>query len=685
MADSRWTVQSSAGRGLVPSSPNSHSIQGLSLNLFEVELNANQVDILGIPYSKPTFDQYKDNEKFKDFYFYRFDNTLYAWKRQETAQALPKDFELHTVSIDEHAPIFRKIIEEAVVQYFKQRDFKVHKVKYSSNWEVTLKREKPENFIDLALFPTLVFSVTNLYSILSNKQIIALAVSKRYIPRFTANASELNRKHIDTRDWDRNAIGEISASSKNRRLYLEGTNQTNRYLGFLRTVESDKREFEYLKTACNSFNEIRNDLYLPDNVHISNFLFVSLPNSTFEAAIINKPQYYFHNEKTKSGDYYDKLLSELRPYSYDLFANRQVRIVVITPEEYEGSVDEYLVKLRQVLERTIHLRNIVFELKTIPARQAYSTILEEIDPANYNLAIVIVSQQHKKLAIQQSPYFVLKAKLLNQRLPTQDLTIEVLRQSNKFINNNIALNVYSKLGGTAWTIEKIEKNVSELIVGIGSTTDEQANLIIGFANVFDYNGTYLLGDCSQFSTKDNYTKNLATYLVKGLRLAFEKKNISEGDSIRLVFHIFKDAGEDYEIKAIEMALAHFQAYSIKYALVHLSYNHNYRVFVKGGNERPRRGTFIQIATYQAILHLGGKSVVPVLVRMDKRSSYKDIYAVTKQVLFFSHLSHRTFIPPSKPVTIKYPSLMAKLVSELKQVSGWDINVLNNISDKLWFI
>jgi hypothetical protein len=152
-----------------------------------------------------------------------------------------------------------------------------------------------------------------------------------------------------------------------------------------------------------------------------------------------------------------------------------------------------------------------------------------------------------------------------------------------------------------------------------------------------------------------------------------------------VFHIFKAAGEEYEIKAIEQALAEFSQYSIKYALVNLSYNHNYRVFQKEGTEKPRRGTFIQLATYQALLHLGGKSVVPVLVRLDKRSTYKDIYAITKQVLFFSHLSHRSFIPPSKPVTVTYPGRMAKLVSELKQVPGWDIDVLNKISDKLWFI
>jgi len=681
MEQIRPSTKSSANRGLVSPTQGSHHVQGLALNIFEIALNKTHLSVFATPYSESSFEWYKEN--LKDYFFYRFNNITYAWKRRETDQLLPGNFKQEDINIEDDAPVFRKIVEESLVEYFHRKKYKVRKVKYSSDWEVTLKKEQPVSFGHLSLFPTLVFSVTNLYSILSNKQIIALAISKRYIPRFTGSEEEINRQHIDTRDWSRNVRGIISASSKNRRLYLEATGQSDDYWRFLDSKESDKSEFEYLQKTGNSFNEIRSDLFLPSELKLTNFIYSNLPNSSFEAAAINKPQYYFYNEKTKSGQYYDQVLSDLRPFSYDLFVSKRVKILVITPEEYEGSVDEYLVKLRRLLENIFHLRDVQFDIVTIDARQ-YLAALDEIDPADYDLAIIVVSQQHKKISIQQSPYYVLKAKLLNQRLPTQDLTIEILRRNDSFINKNIALNVYSKLGGTAWTVEKIEKNVTELIIGIGSTIDEQSNRIIGFANIFDYNGTYLVGDCSQLSTKENYSKNLENYLVKGLRLSFQKKNISEGDSVRLVFHIFKEAGKDYEIDAIEKALAKFRAYSIKYALVHLSYNHNYRIFLNEGKAQPRRGTFTQITTYQALLHLGGRSA-PVLVRLDKRSSYKDIYSVTKQVLFFSHLSHQSFKPPHKPVTIKYPSMMAKLVVALKQVPGWDVDVLNKLSDKLWFI
>ena len=333
--------------------------------------------------------------------------------------------------------------------------------------------------------------------------------------------------------------------------------------------------------------------------------------------------------------------------------------------------------------------------------ETYLNVLNKIDAKDYDLAIIILSQRDKKIDSSRSPYYLTKAKLLNQRLPTQDLTIEVIRKSDRIIDNNIALNVYSKLGGIAWTIEKSEKNISELIIawtieksekniseliiGIGSTVDDSGERIIGFANVFDYNGTYLVGDCSQLSTMNKYAKNLEDYLVDTLTKAFQKKGLSEGDSVRLLFHLFKEASKRHELTAIDNALKHFKGYNIQYSLVHLSYYHNFRIFKDQGQIRPNRGTFIQLSSRQALLHLGGRSVVPIQVRLDERSEYRDLYEITRQVLYFAHLSYRTFIPVGQPVTIKYPNLMAKMVSELKKVPNWDYSMLNKLNNKLWFI
>ena len=203
--------------------------------------------------------------------------------------------------------------------------------------------------------------------------------------------------------------------------------------------------------------------------------------------------------------------------------------------------------------------------------------------------------------------------------------------------------------------------------------------------MFDHNGTYIVGDCSQLSTKENYANNLKNYLVKAIKQAIETKGITPKQRLRLLFHLFKGAAEKYELAAIRNALNRFSTYFIQYGIAHLSYNHNLRMYLDGGNERPKRGTFVQISTLQGLLHLGGYGETPLLVRLDKRADYKDLYATAKQVLFFCHLSYRSFKPASKPVTISYPNRMAKLVSELRQLSDWDPDILNTLSDKLWFI
>ena len=654
---------------------------GLTLNFLEVVFNKNNLSLLKTEYSHDLFVQYQENP---NFYIHRYDGDMYIWKLCPTDEALPISFSEAEVTIEKHAPIITKIIERAIVTFFSRNNYQIYKRRYSSIWEVELKKEKEGSFGALVVRPTLAFSLRNLYSKLERRQVIALTLRKRGKPIFTASEEEIKRQLTDTRGLTRNRKGDIVASRDNIKRYLEATGQQQDYERYLSEIESSRNEFEYLKKCPAYFNKIAPNFHLPNELEISNFLLVNLPSASFEPTEISKPKYYFYNERTKRG-YYNKVVSELRPYSFDLFRNRNLNILVVSPDEYEGSVDEYMVTLRKKLGDLFHLNYVKFHFAIVRSPETYLDVLNKIDVKDYDLAIIILSQRDKEIDSSRSPYFLTKAKLLNQRLPTQDLTIEVLRKSDLIIDNNIALNVYSKLGGIAWTIEKSEKNISELIIGIGSTVDDSGERIIGFANVFDYNGAYLVGDCSQLSTMHEYAKNLEDYLVDTLTQSFQKKGFSEGDRVRLLFHLFKEAGKKHELAAIENVLKRFTDYNIQFSLVHLSYGHNFRIFKNRGNDRPDRGTFIQLSSRQALLHLGGRSVVPIQVRLDKRSEYRDLYEITRQVLYFAHLSYRTFIPPGQPVTVKYPNLMAKMVSELKKVPEWDYSILNHLNEKLWFI
>ena len=163
------------------------------------------------------------------------------------------------------------------------------------------------------------------------------------------------------------------------------------------------------------------------------------------------------------------------------------------------------------------------------------------------------------------------------------------------------------------------------------------------------------------------------------------RHASKNIEFRLIFHINKSPSNKYEIKAIKNVINKFINLKISYAIVHLNYNHNFRVFNNEGRENNRKGLYINIDNNKTLLTLSDKSINPLLIDIDNRSTFKDKDYITKQIYWFCHLSFRSFIPSKKTVTMQYPYLISKLTNEIKNIEGWDYELLKGIGDKLWFL
>ena len=131
--------------------------QGLTLNFLQVVFNKHKLFLPKAVYSDELFDEYKRQS---DFFIYRFNNSLYLWELYSTKESCPDIFEEAEITIEEHAPIFTKIVEAAIVKFFISNDYKISKQPYSSIWEVELKREEQGNFGALVVRPMLAFSLT---------------------------------------------------------------------------------------------------------------------------------------------------------------------------------------------------------------------------------------------------------------------------------------------------------------------------------------------------------------------------------------------------------------------------------------------------------------------------------------------------------------------------------------------
>ena len=665
-----------------------------ALNIAEIQTNKENVKVFKTAYTDKLSNYRND---YSDYSFYRFDNEIFAWNLYQTQIKLPQEFNTVVISKKEQTLVFKEILEQGIVHFFISKNQDIYRRKYSSIWCVNLSRDNKILLNGLSLNPQMEFQINPLYSTQQDSQVISISIRKTYKPVFTFSDSEFKTNNIDTRNWDKNDKEQLIFSPKNRKCFLDATNQADVYQKKISQIYNLQQEYKEFSRLLEAFQHYLSEIFLPDDLIITDFYFSNLPNLYFKDILINKPNYYFLNNRTGSG-YYNKQLKELKPYSFSIFEHNKYKIAVFTPSRNEGSTGSFIKHLKENLKTNFHANNleidlIIFERDT--SLDFTKDLVNKTDEGKYNLAITILSQSDKKIPIKSSPYFVLKAKLLGRKILTQQLTIEVIRNirsANDLILNAIALNIYSKLGGTAWTIEKDEKEREEIVIGIGTTINFNKERIIGFANVFDYKGAYLLGSSSQISNFQNYSNQLKEHLIKIIENQIKLKGIEKNEKFRLIFHLSKPASKKYEIKAIEASLKQFKDYNIQYAIVHLSYHHNYRLFSTNNENGIARGTFVEIASRQALLHLGQSSKTPILLRIDKRSvydneesMYKDLYAIAKQVLYFSHLSHRTFKPENVPVTIKYPQLMSKLSSELMLIEDWDKTNLEIVKNQLWFI
>jgi len=656
---------------------------GLVLNTLEIITSKEDVSIFMTIYKDDTLKKYQNS--FQDYYFYRFENAIYSWQLKETSDVLPNEFSRITISKNNHTLVFNKILEMAIVQWLKNNNSNIYKLKNSSVWEVVYKSESKRSFSGLSIYPTFHFSTHPFYSYSSNKLITALSI--RYTTKFVFEASEeeLSSMGFDTRFLTKNIRGKLIASTNTVKKFLEATGQTYRFNEEWKRLNKEDNLFREMKNIMSAFNnKFKNRSYLPDNLSILGLNLHNIPNSNFASINISKPKYFFYQDRLNTGLSYDIATKELKPYSFDSFKNRSIKILIISPNIYEGSVELFKSKIKKKILEVFHIQEIQFTNIIFDINKSYTEAIDNFSYEEQDLAIIVVSANDKRKEIKESPYYLTKAKMLNQKIPTQEVTIEIIRSEDEKIDKAIALNIYSKIGGMAWAVDKIDKGKLEIVIGISSIITENQR-VMGFANIFDFNGTYLLGDCSTLSSMDNYANDLKTYLIKSIRELILSKQIETGESIRLIFHLFKEASKEHELKAIQQTLEEFSAYDIQFSIVHLSYNHNLRLFQDEGKTSVQRGTYIQVSTLQAVLHMGNQTKVPILVRLDRRSTYKDLFDTCKQVIYFCHLCYRSFRPSNVPVTIKYPSLMAKLAFELKQVPDWDKSQMNKIKNKLWFI
>lgn len=664
-------------------------MSGLFLNFYQVDIPTKTTSIDSVEYNryatKEAFIELKDN--FPDIFFYRDNDKFLIWKKNKEAE-LPENTVLINIDFAENAKVLSKILERAIINFIEPKGYKLFKNKHSNSWEIISSKDILNGSIDgLAVNRIVHFSQCFFFK--ENKLLLGFSLSTSLKNTFTWSKAEFEKYGIDIKGL-KGDEQHIYANRQSLKRFLETKGATAKYDQIINDENRNAKVFSVIDSFYKWLEKNKTKIQLPFGLAINSISKKYLPfeDELIKSEIIGKPQRYFYSNRKNTQDlkYYDQMVMAYQPYSLELYQNKQINIGIVCPMEYQGETEGFIKKTEAKLKEVFHFNSLKFHFKTIKNKdlESYKEVLYDEALLKCELIYVIVNEAQEKLSPSNSPYYVCKAKFIGNGIPTQDIQIETIRQNlNAYTMTNIALNSYAKLGGTAWTIEKEDKLKDELVIGIGSTLSENGQFVLGIAQVFHNDGRYMTGDCSPLSSFSNYAENLENHLFKTLKPLVEE--MSKSGTFRLIFHLFKSASEEYEIKAINGLKERLANYNFEFALVHLAYGHNFRLYYNDGNSDINQGTYIQLSKHSALLHFVSKSDLPLKIDLDKRSTFTSLFYIAKQVYWFSHLSHRSYMPSKRTVTIMYPSLMAKMTEELKKVEGWDYERLKAVSEKLWFI
>ncbi|AZB34250.1 Piwi domain-containing protein [Chryseobacterium bernardetii] len=684
---------------------------GLFLNIFECKFEKKYFDVQYLLYN-----DYSDKDKFrelrneyKDYEFYKVDvflennkieRRIYFWQKQPHVLKVLKGT-AERVIIQENPRVVSKIIESCIIQYFKNfGKFQVTKKKEEFFWNILSPKNLISELNGLNVFNQ--FHFTIFFNADNGNISFYFNISRSIKLKFSISKKEFERKGIETKDLKGND-DHIFANKQSLKRFLSATGQQGLYDTKINELERNEEGFKKIKQVYEWLNNVKDNIFLPSNNKFAEFSMKYLPleNDKIQADSLEEPIRYYFENRTEKGRY-DDVIAKLKPYSFKVFENRQVKITIVCPKFNEGVLEGFVNQLETTLKNLFHIKvefaNIF--LNDIKAESYLNAVYDE-KMNTADLAIIILNENHLKITNpQNSPYYICKAKLLGQGKPTQDLQAKHLQKKNPFVINNLALNIYAKIGGIGWTIQNIEKRKDELVVGIGSSMSKDGKRVLGIAQIFHADGRYLVGDCSPLSTFENYAENLENYLYSSLLKVIDE-TINKKIEFRLIFHLFKSASKNYEIKAVKNVIEKLQNenLSFKYAFVHLAYGHNFRLYTNDGKinsiakvfgqeyevNASKKGTYVEISKNRSLVHFVAESTVPLEIEVDKRSTFSDLGYISTQIYWFSHLSHRTFLPSKKAVTILYPSVMSGLLDKLREIDDWDKIRAEKITDKLWFI
>jgi len=420
-------------------------------------------------------------------------------------------------------------------------------------------------------------------------------------------------------------------------------------------------------------------------------------------------------------------LANFGPFNAARFEKNDLRVLVVLHPQSRGAVTQFLKRLidgipeskyfQRGLQSLFRLSSITPVLKEVKSyfaeayEEAVDDAVKNADSRGFDLALVECPEGSKQIPAKDNPYYRARARLMSYGIPTQGVKDEHLRAYQGALQwtlGPMALQMYAKVGGTPWRLPATQSVDREILVGVGHAL-ERPNLwsgaeqskVVGITTFFLGDGSYLLGERLRSVAYENYFDELLRGLKSSLETVAQEYAWRNGDSVRIVFHIFKPI-KHVEADVVAKLIDEFPQFKILFAFVTISTEHPWMMFRDAAETDGQmavtlceRGDNLILDPCNCLLQVRGdrdrpnkkqRPPYPVSIRIHEKSTFKDLKYIAQQIHDFAFLSWRSFFPSETPVTVFYSSLIAEEASRLKKIPGWNEAFLDkHFRRKQWFL
>ncbi|MBI1184229.1 Piwi domain protein [bacterium] len=507
----------------------------------------------------------------------------------------------------------------------------------------------------------------------------------------------------------------------------------------IRRLDAKSQYDEILKSGKAFFADRTNEQILFQNMDGFCFRVSSKPNSANRSIELKTPTFIYDHAGTQTDNRNPDIgLSNYGPYDSAVFTHNSPNVLCICHGGSRGDFTRFLqdlvngqpnsVRYKKGFQKKYELNKVnmsVIDINDYSLPEYQKVIRVYLEDKMPDLAIIEIPDRFQQLPDIENPYFTLKAKLLSLEVPAQFIKTSKVRKYNEFILNTLALQLYAKLGGTPWVLPAPKSVDREIVVGIGHSwvrsnqySNAQSHRIVGITTFMSGDGQYLLADKVKEVPFDNYFQELLVSLEASIMKLSEEQAWENGNTVRLIFHIFKPI-KNVEFDVVVELVKKLPQFRIKFAFVTISDKHPHLLFdpTQDGIKKhysdeiigrfiPKRGENVFINTRTCLIQMLGATELktskhsmsnPMQVKILTPSEnhknpelnellFYDLEYISRQVFSFTYLSWRSFLAQERPATMLYSVLIARLLGKMRNIPGWDPDALNyTLKRKKWFL